>query len=353
MWQIARSSSRPFALLMLGSLVLLVVLTACGGSPTATRTRSNTITASAAPSAAPAASSALRVVRAPRQHRAGSGCSDGDQERPGSRGQRRPEWQHRAPGLTPPQYVPIVTTRQLIKTGTVSMVVQDVDVSFEDALKIAQENGGDLLQYTNTKTGDRRVADLILQVDSKNFEQAMKALRGMKGIIERKVDKADVKEVTDEVVDVQAQIKNLEITEQQLRALLERTNRTDEILTIQREINNVRVQIDRLQTRGNQLADQSDLSTITLHLESGPPVAPPSESPATTAWDPGTIIGRAWYASLAILQGVGTVVITIAVFCWWMVPLLLVAWFLYRRYRRTAPTRPSPTPPTPPAAASS
>ena len=351
MWQIARSSPRPFALLVLVSLSILVALTACGASPTATRTSGNTTTASAAPAPSSAASSA--ASSAPYASTApGRTVPTVTGNAPVAVASAAPNGSA-APGLTPPQYIPIVNPgRQLIKTGTVSMIVQDVDLSFEDALKIAQKNGGDLLQYTNTKTGDRRVADLILQVDSKNFEQAMKALRGMQGIVERKVDKADVKEATDEVVDVQAQIKNLEITEQQLRALLERTNRTDEILTIQREINNVRVQIDRLQTRGNQLANQTDLSRITLHLESGPPVAP-SEPPTATAWDPGTIVGRAWYASLSILQGIGTVVITIAVFCWWLLPLLLVAWLLYRRYRRTAPARPIAAPPAPPAAVSS
>ena len=259
-----------------------------------------------------------------------------------------------APGLTPPQYIPIANVgRRLIKSGTVSMVVNDVDISFEKALQIAHDHGGDILQYTNTKTDDRRVADLILQVESKNFEAAMQALRKMEGVVERKVDKADVQEVTDEVIDVQAQIKNLEATEQQLEELIRRTTRTDEILTIQREINNVRVQIDRLKTHNQQLEHQTDLSTITLHLESGP-VAAASIPPAPTTWDPSTIAGRAWYASLGILQGIGTVVITVAVFGWWLFPLLLIAWIVYRRYRRPASVRTvaaPPAPPAPPAAA--
>jgi TolA-binding protein len=236
----------------------------------------------------------------------------------------------------------------LIKTGTVSMVVQDVDVSFEAALKVAQDHGGDVLQYTNTKTGDKRVADLILQVESGKFEQAMTALRRMSGVVERKVDKADVTEVTDEVVDVQAQIKNLELSEQQLQALLQRTTRTDEILTIQREINNIRVEIDRRKTRAAQLAEQTDLSTITLHLESGP-VAAAIAPPGDATWDPSTTAGRAWNASLGILQGIGTVAITIAVFSWWLLPLLLVSWLVYRRYWRVATVRTVATPPAPPA----
>lgn len=347
MMTIARSSLRPAAAMMFVSLAILAALTACAGTaaPTTTRSRSSSSASSAAPAVASAAP-AIATSVAGRSAPPASGA-------PQAAASTLPSGSA-APGLTPPQYIPIANrNRQLIKTGTVNMVVQDVDVSFEAALKIAQDHGGDVLQYTNTKTGDKRVADLILQVESGKFEQAMNALRRMSGIVERKVDKADVTEVTDEVIDVQAQIKNLELTEQQLQALLQKTTRTDEILAIQREINNVRVELDRLKTRSEQLADQTDLSTITLHLESGP-VAATVAPPADLAWDPGTTAGRAWNASLGILQGIGTVIITIAVFCWWLLPLLLVAWLLFRRYRRPSTIRTvasPPAPPTPPATA--
>ena len=348
MAKIARSSLRPATTLLLVSLALLAALAACGASaPAATRGRTN--------SSAPAASFAPAASAAPAFPTGGTGRSapPAASAAPQAAATTAPSGSA-ASGLTPPQYIPIANrNRQLIKSGTVNMVVQDVDVSFEAALKIAQDHGGDVLQYTNTKTGDKRVADLILQVESGKFEQAMNALRRMSGIVERKVDKADVTEVTDEVIDVQAQIKNLELTEQQLQALLQKTTRTDEILSIQREINNVRVELDRLKTRSEQLADQTDLSTITLHLESGP-VAAAVAPPAELAWDPGTTAGRAWNASLGILQGIGTVAITVAVFCWWLVPLLLVAWLVFRRYRRPGPARAvaaPPAPPTPPATA--
>ena len=364
MLQIARTPVRPAITLVLVCLGLLVALTACGGSaPTATRTRASSSAPSAAASAAPAASSSSSAASAAASSAGvfgpaatvvpGRSSAPGATSAPVALSSAAPN-SSAAPGLTPPQYIPIATVgRRLIKSGTVSMIVNDVDVTFEKALQIAHDHGGDILQYTNTKTDDRRVADLILQVESGKFEAAMQALRKMEGVVERKVDKADVQEVTDEVIDVQAQIKNLQATEQQLQQLLQRTTRTDEILTIQREINNVRVQIDRLTARGQQLEQQTDLSTITLHLESGP-VAASSTPPAPTAWDPSTIAGRAWYASLAVLQTIGTVVITIAVFCWWLLPLLVIAWLVYRRYRRPAPARPvaaPPTPPAPPAAA--
>ncbi|MFN8512351.1 MAG: DUF4349 domain-containing protein [Chloroflexia bacterium] len=364
MSQIARTPVRPACSLILVCLGLLVALTACGGAaPTATTRRASSAPSAAASvasyapaaaaSAAPAAASSAGGTGTLATSVPGRSSLPVSSSAPVAVASAAPK-SSAAPGLTPPQYIPIANVgRRLIKSGTVSMVVQDVDASFEEALKIAQANGGDILQYTNTKDNDRRVADLILQVDSGKFEASMQALRKMAGIIERKVDKADVQEVTEEVVDVQAQIASLELSLQQLDELQKRTTRTDEILAIQREINNVRAQIDKLKTRGAQLEQQTDQSTITLHLESGKlPVA--SEPPTPTVWDPSSIAGRAWSASLAILQGVGTVVITVAVFCWWLLPLLPIAWIVYRRYRRPNPVRTvaaPPAPPVPPAAA--
>ena len=363
MSQIARTPVRPACALILVCLGLLAALTACGGAaPTATVRRASSApsaaasvasNAPAAASAAPAAASSAGGTGALATSVPGRSSLPVSSSAPVAAASAAPR-SSAAPGLTPPQYIPIANVgRTLIKSGTVSMVVEDVDAAFLVAMQIAHDHGGDVLRYTNTKNDDRRVADLILQVDSAKFEESMQALRKMAGIIERKVDKADVQEVTEEVVDVQAQIASLELSLQQLDELQKRTTRTDEILAIQREINNVRAQIDKLKTRGAQLEQQTDLSTITLHLESGKlPVA--AEPPTPTVWDPSSIAGRAWSASLAILQGVGTVVITVAVFCWWLLPLLPIAWIVYRRYRRPNPVRTvaaPPAPPVPPAAA--
>ena len=119
---------------------------------------------------------------------------------------------------------------------------------------------------------------------------------------------------------------------------------------IQREITNVRGQIERLQGRANYLDRRAAMSTIAINLET-PVVAGPS-TPTGSDWRFTVVVGEAWAASLKALQVVATVVITVAVFFWWLLPLLALGVLAWRRYRRrSAARRSAGSPPTAPPAA--
>lgn len=231
--------------------------------------------------------------------------------------------------------------RLLIKTGTLSLVIKDIDASFGQIGAIARQYGGDVLQYTTTKTGDARVMDIVIQVDSREFENAMQALRNLPDVAERKVDKAESQDVTEEFVDIQSQLTNLKLTEEQLRGILEKSTRTEDILAVQRELTNVRGQIEKLQGRANYLERRANLSNIAIHLEMPPITAGSASNPSSGRSFTGAI-ARAWSNSLAMLETVAIAVASVIVFCWWLVPLLLVGWLALRLARRTRPAPPPP-----------
>ncbi len=330
-------SARGRTLAVLALCLLLGLLTACGGSSVPTQSiasdRGETSSYSGGASAAPTAAAAVGGRAAASSAPAASGGTTGQTAaastaassapRSGTTGQT-------APASTAPNPTN-VQPRLLIKTGTLGLTVQDVDAAFGRAGAIARQYGGDVLQYTNSKNGDRRVADVTLQVDSGQFEAAMAALRELPDVVERRTDKAEATDVTEEFVDVQAQITNLEATERQLRDIMAKATRTEDILNIQREITSVRSQIERLKGRANYLDRRAALSTIALHLETPVAAAAPSALPG---WRFTTVVANAWASSLQLLQGIGTVVITLAVFCWWLVPLALLAFLGFRFLRR-------------------
>jgi hypothetical protein len=227
--------------------------------------------------------------------------------------------------------------RQVIKNGNLGLVVKDVDSAVAQAGGIALRHGGDVTQSSIGKRDDARVADLVLQVESGRFDAAMAELRQMDGVIERTTDKSDSKDVTEEYVDVKAQITNLEATERQLRALLDKATRIEDILAIQREITGVRGQIDRLQGRANYLERRSAMSTITLHLASAAGATPRTPD----GWRFADVVARAWAASLTVLQGLVTALVSVAVFSWWLLPVLALGWLALRRYRRRVARRPA------------
>jgi len=329
----ARSARGRTLTLVLMLCLLMGVLTACGGSSAPTQ--------SAMPERG-AASSALSVSGgAPAPTAAAAYAAAGAM--PSTAASSAPRAAAAVPTsaaigqAAPASTAPAPTNvqpRLLIKTGTLGLTVQDVDAAFGRASAIARQYGGDVLQYTNSKNGDRRVADVTLQVDSGQFEAAMAALRELPDVVERRVDKAEATDVTEEFVDVRAQITNLEATERQLRDIMAKATRTEDILNIQREITNVRGQIDRLQGRANYLDRRAALSTISLHLETPVAVAPPPAPPEVAGWRFTTVVANAWASSLQLLQGIGTIAITLAVFFWWLFPLATLAFVGFRLLRR-------------------
>ena len=237
--------------------------------------------------------------------------------------------------------------RQIIKTGTLSLVLKDVDSGMSQVRAVAKQHGGDVLQENATKSGDHRVADMVIQVPSDRFDDVMAALRGLNGLVDRPVDRTSSQDVTEEYVDLQAQIKNLQATEGKLLELQGKATRMEDILSLQREITNIRGQIERLQGRANYLDKRSAMSTINLHLQ-------PEGAPVRTgqpAWRFGEVLARAWERSLLVFQGLATVLINLAAFAVWVLPLALVGWLAWRFYRRerTAPTVPPAAPASPAA----
>ena len=238
-------------------------------------------------------------------------------------------------------------SRQIIKTGTLSLVLKDVDSGMSQVRAVAKQHGGDVLQENATKSGDHRVADMVIQVPSDRFDDVMVALRGLNGLVDRPVDRTSSQDVTEEYVDLQAQIKNLQATEGKLLELQGKATRMEDILSLQREITNIRGQIERLQGRANYLDKRSAMSTINLHLQ-------PEGAPARTgqpAWRFGEVLARAWERSLVVFQGLATVLINLAAFAVWVLPLALVGWLAWRFFRRerTAPIAPPAAPASPAA----
>ena len=309
--------ARNWIVLLSAFLLPLFFLAACGGSPLSNRESSAgvAVSDSRGSAAAPAASTAPSSAPA-----AGAAAPN-----TGSVAQSGPGTTQASPGPLP--------RRLLVKTGTLGLLVRDVDATFGRISAIAQQYGGEVSQYTNSKNGDVRVATVTILVDSAQFEAAMTALREIDLIIERRSDKAESSDVSEEFADVQAQITNLQATERQLREILAKATSTQDILNVQREITTVRGQIERLQGRANYLDRRAAMSTIVLNLEM-PPVGGTGTPTAASGWRFTAIVGDAWQASLRVLQTVATVVISVVVFCWWLLPLLAIGGVLLRQRRQ-------------------
>lgn len=218
--------------------------------------------------------------------------------------------------------------RKIVKTAELGIHAEEVRESAARAQQIAASYGGSVLSSRVTRDDGSVHADLTLSVPSTDFEAALEELRGLGK--EVTTDAVSGEDVTEEFVDLESRERNLLAAEESLLDLYERAQSVDDTLTVQRELTNVRGEIELVQGRIEYLEERTAFSRITLGIE---PVAR-SSGPPPPAWNPADVAARAWRASLAVLQGFATALISALVFGWWLVPALVAGLLLWRRRSR-------------------
>lgn len=221
-----------------------------------------------------------------------------------------------------------VFDRMVVKTAELGVRGEDVRGSAEEAGRVAERFGGEVLSSRIYAGSGPVTADLVLSVPSGEFEAALEELRGLGERVT--TDTVEGQDVTEEFVDLESRERNLLAAEESLLALYDRAESVEDTLTVERELTDIRGQIEEVQGRIQYLERRTATSEIVLHLE--PVVAP---APAREPWSAYSVAARAWGASLDVLQAAATATISAVVFCWWLVPPLAVGLLLWRRGRVT------------------
>ncbi|MFL5691840.1 MAG: DUF4349 domain-containing protein [Ktedonobacteraceae bacterium] len=156
-------------------------------------------------------------------------------------------------------------------------------------------------------------------------------------------------DVSSDYIDTQSRLKNLRGEQDRLLTLLSHAQVLGDILAIDSRLTDVEGQIEQIEAHLHQLDSQTSFYTITVNLQpSQAAVTPP---PAT--WSAGQIWQSAVAAAVAFAQVLATLLIWLAVFCIYIIPLALIVWLVQRwRHLRTQRLVPPIAPPPPSQVAS-
>lgn len=214
--------------------------------------------------------------------------------------------------------------RKVIANARMELVVDNAEQSAEELSALAAELGGYVSQanlYRDTYGGRNLMrGTLTLRVPAEELDTALSRLEAMS--LEVRSKSVDREDVTDEYSDIEAQLRNLEATENELRELLAevraRPNASSEdILAVHRDLTEIRGEIERLQGRQNMLDNLIALSTIDVTLIPDAANRPVVEE----SWRPGTVLRDAMRALVSALQFFGDLAIWVVVF---VLPILLL-----------------------------
>jgi hypothetical protein len=223
----------------------------------------------------------------------------------------------------------------IIKTGDLTMQVDDIATAVTTATQRIDALGGYASGSDRSGTGAQAQAKITFRVPAASWDATMNAIRTLPGEI---IDEhSTTEDVTAQVVDIGARIKNLQATEAALQAIMDRATVIKDVLSVQDQLTTTRGEIEELSAQKTHLEGQAAYSTLSLTFVLTPE---PVLAVQQDQYDPGAQVDAASASLVGVVQTVETAGIWIGIV--WL-PILLsigalaaIAMFSLRRVRRSA-----------------
>ena len=218
---------------------------------------------------------------------------------------------------------------QLIKSAEISLQVKSIEKSTKAISELVKQQQGDILELNDVHLEDSGITQSVflkLRVPQERLDMAIEAIAQL-GIVKGRSLKAE--DVSNQLVDLQARLKNSRQTEVQLQEILKQTGSVGDVLKVTQELSRVREAIEQIDAQLTNLKNQVAYSTIQVNLSSAIATIPPQS-------DLGTQLQNTWNSSTNSLVGVSIGLLKISiwllVYCpYWLVPLAI---YLFLRRRR-------------------
>lgn len=155
---------------------------------------------------------------------------------------------------------------QLIKTVELELKVDDTRLSIEAVQQIVRQQQGDLLQLQDTvpvSGATPHQAYLQLRVPQNRLDQTLAQLIALGQVKNQSLSAEDV---STQLVDYEARLRNLEKAEESVLEIMERSGEIGDVLKVAQELQNIRENIERIRAQLESLKTRVAFSTINVYL---------------------------------------------------------------------------------------
>jgi Domain of unknown function (DUF4349) len=230
--------------------------------------------------------------------------------------------------------------RMIVRSAEMHIVVKDTTKAVDAVTKSVEAMGGFVSGSNIWREGELLRATLKLRVPADKLTATLASIRTLATRVDNETIASE--DVSQEYVDLESQVRNLEATETELRELLivarKNSRRASEVLEVHEQLTLIRGQIEQAKGRMRYLSQVTALSQISLDVMPDAIMKPVVEA----QWRPFVIAKDAMRALVASLQSVATVAIWFLVYVlpiFGMLALLIVAlWKIARRSRQVRRT---------------
>ncbi|HEU0132613.1 MAG TPA: DUF4349 domain-containing protein [Mycobacteriales bacterium] len=222
--------------------------------------------------------------------------------------------------------------RQVVRTGTMTVRVEDVEAAGRAVSALAERSGGYL---ESAETGLATSSTLTLRVPPERFTATADAVARLGVVAARHFDSEDV---TSDVADVDGRLAAARASVARLRSLLAKAASVSEVTQLEGELTDREAELESLASRSRALAESTGLATLTVTLERPAPPTPAraAPKPKVSGFTGGLKAGTTGLLALlsVLLVVVGVLLPFAAVVAAVVVPVLL--WARRRRGRYEA-----------------
>jgi len=213
--------------------------------------------------------------------------------------------------------------RMVVFTAKIELEVGDVDSTLDDIRALTEDYGG-FIASVNTRSG---TGAITIRVPQASFYDAVSEVEGLGEVQTRDLKGEDV---TEDFVDLQARLSNLERQEERLNEILVMGTTVEEVLKVETELERVRGEIEGLTGEIQYLESRVELATITVLLNVSDELK--AEWLPKVDWRAPVSAGVG--ALYTILQGLLSIAIVLVPF----VAIGVPAYYMYRRVNSTRTT---------------
>ena len=222
----------------------------------------------------------------------------------------------------------------IIKQAQIRLQVKNTDQAIDRLTQIVSDTDGYIVSnrvwFEQAGAESYKYATYTIGVPVDVFETALRRLRSM--ALKVVDETASGQDVSEEYVDLESRLRNLEATRDRIRSFLDQAQTVEESLRINNELAAIEDQIEQVQGRMRFLAGRAAFSTITIQLDPELPVPPaptPTPEPVPYRWDPGATFQNASSVAVKFGQLLADAFIYLVVWVPFAIPVLLI-WIVYK-----------------------
>lgn len=224
--------------------------------------------------------------------------------------------------------------RLIIREGQMNIVVDDTDQSLKSIAILAEAKNGWVVDSNISQTENAKSGSITIRIPAEDFDNMVEEVRDL--AIEVTSESTNSQDVTEEFVDLEARVSNLEATADRVRSFLDEARNVEDALAVNAELSRLEGEIESLKARMKFLSESAAFSRLTIYIT--PDVL--SQPIEVGGWRPEGVALSAIEALISVLQGIAGAAIWGVIFCLPLaiivgIPAFFIIRYVYRRRRKS------------------